>query len=197
MVIAYHLVWVAYGWWLPNDPRGSMSTQVCSDVLRDLGALHHGRKRVQPAGREIRVFYEAARSRLDHALLTFSEFEMHAIASAIGRTIHDNRYTCYGAAVMPDHVHLLIRKHRHLAEEMISNFQHDSADAVRKLAQRDSYHPVWGGPGWKVFLDTPQDIERTIRYIDENPIKARLPRQGWEFVTPYDNWPFHRRGRSG
>ena len=23
IVIAHHLIWTAYGWWLPNDPRGS------------------------------------------------------------------------------------------------------------------------------------------------------------------------------
>ena len=39
MVIAYHLVWTAYGWWLPNDPRGSMSHHVEQNVLRDLGEL--------------------------------------------------------------------------------------------------------------------------------------------------------------
>jgi hypothetical protein len=33
-----------------------------------------------------------------------------------------------------------------------------------------------------------QEIERVVRYIEENPIKARRPRQCWEFVTPYDGW---------
>lgn len=56
-------------------------------------------------------------------------------------------------------------------------------------------HPVWGGPGWKVFLDTPDDIRRTMRYVETNPIKARLTAQKWEFVVPYDNWPFHKRKR--
>jgi len=25
MIIAHHLIWTAYGFWLPNDPRGSSS----------------------------------------------------------------------------------------------------------------------------------------------------------------------------
>jgi hypothetical protein len=25
MIAGYHLIWTAYGWWLPNDPRGSTS----------------------------------------------------------------------------------------------------------------------------------------------------------------------------
>jgi len=46
----------AYGWWLPNDLRGSGSSLVRSDTLADLGKLHFGRKKIQPAGQLIRDF---------------------------------------------------------------------------------------------------------------------------------------------
>jgi len=42
-----------------------------------------------------------------------------------------------------------------------------------------------------VFLDTPTDIRRTIRYIQENPVKRRLPNQQWSFVKAYGGWPLH------
>ena len=61
MIAGYHLVWTAYGWWLPNDPRGSTSRKVCCAALVPLGDLHYGRKRIQPAGRMVREFYDAAR----------------------------------------------------------------------------------------------------------------------------------------
>jgi len=35
----------------------------------------------------------------------------------------------------------------------------------------DLEHPIWGGPGWKVFPDHPDDIRRTIRYICGNPME--------------------------
>ena len=73
IVIAYHLIWTAYGWWLPNDPRGSNSKFVQSDVIFDLGNLHQGRKRVQPASSEIRTFYDSAEGRLKHALLAIDD----------------------------------------------------------------------------------------------------------------------------
>jgi hypothetical protein len=44
MVAGYHLIWTAYGWWLPNDPRGSTSQQVLSVQLQYLGELHFGRE---------------------------------------------------------------------------------------------------------------------------------------------------------
>jgi hypothetical protein len=52
-------------------------------------------------------------------------------------------------------------------------------------------HPVWGGPGWGVFLDTPDDVRRTIKYIEDNPLKARMPARHWSFVKEYDGWPLH------
>ena len=37
----------------------------------------------------------------------------------------------------------------------------------------------------------PDEVERTIPYIEDNPVKMRLPRQRWPFVVPYDRWPLH------
>ena len=56
MIIAHHLIWTCYGWWLPNDPRGSGSHSIRTDLLADLGDLHYGRKRVQPPGGDVRAF---------------------------------------------------------------------------------------------------------------------------------------------
>ena len=53
LVIAYHLVWMGYGWWLANDIRGSMSHCIRNDLLKDLADLHYGRKRIQPSSREL------------------------------------------------------------------------------------------------------------------------------------------------
>ncbi len=46
MVAGYHLIWTVYGYWLPNDPRGSTSTKIRVEPLRDLGEFHYGRKEV-------------------------------------------------------------------------------------------------------------------------------------------------------
>ena len=62
MVLAYHLIFTLYGWWLPNDPRGSSSHTIRCDVIADLGQLHHGRKQIQPASNDIREFYKRARA---------------------------------------------------------------------------------------------------------------------------------------
>ncbi|HYH66731.1 MAG TPA: hypothetical protein VD866_18700 [Urbifossiella sp.] len=192
LVIAYHLVWTGYGRWLPNDPRGSGSHTVCTDVLAELGELHHGRKRVQPPGREVRAFYERARQLLKHPLLTLDEADRAVIAEAFGGVVEEQRYTCYACAVMPDHVHLLIRKHRHAAEEMAGHLIDASRAALAAAGRCPPDHPVWvSGTPWSEFVGHPDDVRRTIGYIERNPIKLGLPEQRWPFVIPYDNWPLH------
>src|SRR6187455_2715826 len=119
IVIAHHLIWTAYGWWLPNDPRGSGSSIIRNDIIAELGELHLGRKRVQPAGQVVREFYDQAADRLKHSLLTFNDTPGETIAAAFAEVIARERYTCYACAIMPDHVHILIRKHKHQAEEML------------------------------------------------------------------------------
>ena len=78
MVIAYHLIWTGYGWWLPNDPRGSMSKQVRNDVIAELGEFHYGRKGIQPASSTIRNFYELAKEKLKHELIEFASKDARA-----------------------------------------------------------------------------------------------------------------------
>lgn len=93
---------------------------------------------------------------------------------------------------MPDHVHILLRKHRHAAEEMTENLMAASRAQLVEAGRRDRTHPTWvGGTPWDVFVDHPDDMRRTIRYIERNPVKIGLPAQNWPFVQPYDNWPLH------
>lgn len=195
MIIAYHLIFTLYGWWLPNDPRGSSSHLIRNDIIAQLGELHLGRKRIQPIGAVIREFYERAKHTLKHELRSFDERERSLIACGFARTIRIHRYTCYACAIMPDHVHILIRKHRHKAEQMIEQLQDDSRAELLTCGDYPKDHPVWGGPGWKVYLETADDIERTIGYIERNPLPYGLPLQQHAFVEAYDGWNLSNAAR--
>lgn len=188
MIAGFHLIWTAYGWWLPNDPRGSSSHEIRVERIADLGERHEGRKHIQPLSQVIYAFYEQARQVLKHPLLLFHEEDRNLIADSFGCLLAAERYTCYACAIMPDHVHVLIRKHKHRAEAMMANLQSASRAVLVTANRRDANHPVWGGPGWKVFLFTQEDMWRIVRYIEDNPRKAGLPDQHWDFVTPYNGW---------
>jgi REP element-mobilizing transposase RayT len=191
LVIAYHLIWTVYGHWMPNDPRGSGSKTIRSDVIARLGELHYGRKKIQPAGKDIEAFYEQAKSVLRYPVLEFDCKAIQSVAIAFGEVIRERPYTCYACAIMPDHAHLVIRKHKDLAEDMIANLQKGSCLALGASGFGGDGHPIWTRGGWSVFLDHPDDIRRTIRYVESNPLAEGLPAQHWDFVKEYDGWPVH------
>lgn len=189
MVAGYHLIWTVYGYWLPNDPRGSTSLEIRVEVLKSLGDIHYGRKLVQPSSNELRQFFAQAHDLLAHEVLTFDDDDIELVGSVLGEQIAKHGYTCYACAVMPDHVHILIRRHRDKAEQMIQLFQEATRAALVAAGKRSPVHPVWAdGPGWKGFLNARPDFEREIEYIADNPRKIGRPRQQWPFVVPYRGW---------
>jgi REP element-mobilizing transposase RayT len=189
MVAGYHLIWTVYGYWLPVDPRGSTSREVRVEAIKALGEVHYGRKQIQPSSATLRHFFDEARDVLKHAVLTLDDDDIALVGKIIGQEIVDRGYTCYACAVMPDHVHLLIRRHRDRAEHMIATFQEATRNALITVGKRSPTHPVWAaGAGWKGFMNTRQDFERDVIYIRQNPVKIGRPEQVWEFVTPYNGW---------
>ena len=125
---------------------------------------------------------------LEHARILFIDEEIAILAYSFGQTIREQGYTCYGCAIMPDHVHVMMRRHRDRAEQIIGRLQLDSKRALIAAGRRAVNHPVWAGRGWKVFLNTREDMARVARYIALNPVKAGRAEQKWEFVEEYDGW---------
>src|SRR5262245_51528588 len=123
MVLAHHLMWTAYGWWLPNDPRGSESHEIRVEKVAELGEMHYGRKEIQPSRRELQEFFAESRDVLAHEPKLFTADDIQFVGKCLGETILERGYTCYACAVMPDHVHLLIRRHRDKAEVMLDVLQ--------------------------------------------------------------------------
>ncbi len=193
-VIAYYLVWTNYGTWLPNDPRGRTSELVVDPFIAQLGPAHFGRKKKQPRPAEVRDFYELAEPILKFPVIRWNAAQLQTVGTQFGFALRKCNYTCYACAVMPDHVHLLIRRHHDDAEEMIAKLQAETHDLLLRTPELlfPDRHPIWTLGGWKRFLFTPADIHPVIRYIAQNPIKQNLPAQNWEFVLLYKNWPFHK-----
>jgi REP element-mobilizing transposase RayT len=140
----------------------------------------------------IEEFYDKAATVLKYSLLSFDAPAREEIAGAFDEVIEKDQYTCYACAILPDHVHILIRKHKHRAEQMLENLKEHSRLRLSVTGHRDSKHPAWtAGIGCKVFLEHPDDVRRTIGYIERNPLPYGLPIQQWKFVKPYDGWPLH------
>lgn len=87
MILAHHLILTAYGHWLPNDPRGSMSERTHTPRIRELGPAHYGRKSAQPGRGKLRGFYRKAERRLAYPTLWFDSAERRAVVEAVGEVV--------------------------------------------------------------------------------------------------------------
>lgn len=192
LVIAYHLIWTGYGWWLPNDPRGSGSKAIDSDIIAQLGELHYGRKRVQPPGEVVRDFYQKAAKVLKYPLLGLDESARAVVAQAFEEVIRRERYTCYACAIMPDHVHMLIRKHKHKAEDWPTGSKPKTACGYgRPVTGPTITRPGAAAASGTSSSNTPTKSDARSATSNAIPSPSPSPLNSGPFVTPYDDWPLH------
>ncbi|MFT3785186.1 MAG: hypothetical protein QM770_03350 [Tepidisphaeraceae bacterium] len=184
VTIAAHYILNGYGHWFPNDIRGSGSIEVRKGELRDLGPIHHGRKRVQPPREDLRAFFREAEPKLDHAVIWFDEAMRNVIGQSFGKTIRSRGYTCWACAVMPNHAHLVIRTHREHHDEIWTHLTEDAHDVLKTLRLIPDDHPVWAARPYAVLMNTRPQILTRLGYVERNPTEARLPSQKWDFVVP-------------
>jgi REP element-mobilizing transposase RayT len=95
---------------------------------------------------------------------------------------------------MPEHVHLVIARHRYKVETVASllkgeatkQLRAEDLDPMAAHAQKSRrVRSPWARNEWKVFLDSEDAIENAIRYVEDNPLKEGKPRQTWSFVDPF------------
>lgn len=196
-VIAAHLIFTLYGHWAVNDPRGSGSDDFYDFKFEPLGPIHHGRKpnHEQPSRHELKSFHRDHEELLNFPIFWIDDPMRSEIANAISEAIRTHGYTCYACAICGNHAHLLNRTHRHDALTMWTNYSELIRSRLRQCFPNllSPHHPVISNRPFKVFLYDPEQVWDRIDYVEQNPLKERLPLQRWEFVSPYDNFPFHKQ----
>ena len=180
---ASHSILTGYGHWLPNDIRGSGSIEVRKDALKELGEIHHGRKRIQPSRQDLRAFHRAAEPRLDHSVLWFDADARALIAEAVRDVSQKRGYTLWAFSVMQNHLHAVVRTHREPVTTIMQVWEDATRRALREAGHAPANHPVWSQRPYKVFLSTREDVISRIQYVHDNPEKSKLPRQQWDFVV--------------
>ncbi len=205
MVLGYHLMFSAYGFWLPNDPRGSGSRGIGADKLWEFGgptkvSAHEFCAR-KPHDRQKRL---AAKSVLDRDPVRFDGVQARAIARGFTNSVRRSHITLWACAVMPDHIHLVVARHRHPIEVLANLLK---GEATRQLV-REGVHPFqgqttsrdrvpscFGRKWWVIYKDNEEALLAAIRYAENNPVRAGLMAQDrWSCVTKY---PYLYRPREG
>jgi REP element-mobilizing transposase RayT len=139
----------------------------------------------------------AAKRQLKYPAVVFTGIQARAVGRGIAVAVSKLNIVAFAASVMPDHVHAVVALHQRLsADELIAAFKRF---ATRQLSNED-LHPFadrrlhngrlpspWADGGWKVYLDTDDDMCEAIQYVEENPVKAGLPRQRWPFVQRFES----------
>jgi len=196
MILGYHVIFGTYGFWLPNDPRGSWSDFVGSWELFRFGPATTTDTRTSVAGQpHDRAAREAAKQALKYPPVIFNGEQALAAGRGFARSAERGGVSVWACSILPEHVHLVIGRHSSKVEHIVNCFK--GAATTRLL--EEELHPLqqhrrpdgrvpkcWARGEWKVFLDSIEDIERAIRYVEQNPIKEGLRRQRWHFVMPFD-----------
>jgi REP element-mobilizing transposase RayT len=195
-IIAHHLIWTLYGHWLANDPRGSGSDAVRDPKFAGLGQVHLGRRpaALQPSREELRGFYREAKPLRQFAPFWVDEAKRQALGGAIGEVVDLKPYTVWACAILSNHVHMVVRRHRDDGRTIWKTIGDVTRVQLREFADVGAEHPVWAARPYAVFLHTLYEVRSRIRYVERNPEKEELAPQRYGFVNAYDNWPFHKRG---
>ena len=192
MIQAYHVIFCAYGFWLPNDPRGSWSQWVRSwDLFRYGEATKVTTRRSVAGAKHNHQERNAAKSALHYPPVVFTGNQALSIARGFATAIADANYRINACAILPQHIHVVIERDGRRVELIVS---HLKRAASRKLRE-DNLHPLsefgeknkslpspWARQCWKVFINDERDYDRSVRYVEDNPVKEGLRPQKWTFV---------------
>ena len=137
-----------------------------------------------------RVLRLAAKAALQRPAVNFDATQIRAVAAGFGDYARRANLAIWACAVMPDHVHLVLGRHRMDMGKLVIQLKGAAtrrlaAEGVHPFPKADRQAKCFARGEWKVFLDSDEDVLRSIRYVEQNPEKEGFATQRWEFVTPY------------
>jgi REP element-mobilizing transposase RayT len=189
-----------YGFWLPNDPRGSWS-----EFVRKWELVRFGEATKSIERREVARLTESelkhrkgARQALKYPPVSIDGHQALAVANGFATKAKKSNYTIWACSILPEHTHLVIARHTYNIEQIVNLLKGASTSEIVKAGR----HPLakyaepgkrpprmWAAREWKEFLDSEEAIENAVRYVEENPKKEGKPGQSWSFVTPFAGIP--------
>ncbi len=194
-MLAFHGIFTAYGFWLPNDPRGSWSDWVASwDLYRWGGPAMKVTTRPSVAGAQHDALgRRAVKLALKRHSVQFTGLQARAVGRGFAAAIAKSGHRLLACAILPEHVHVVVRASRHTPARVIGHLKREAGLAL----VAEDLHPFqqfrgktlpscWAENSWRVFLDGAADLRRAIRYVEANPEKEGKRRQRWSFVERMD-----------
>jgi REP element-mobilizing transposase RayT len=191
MILAFHSIFSTYGFWLPNEPRGSWSTFVASYELYRYGPATKVDTRRSIAHKPYdRQLKHEMRATLKFPPVRFTQQQIRIVAHAIAKT----PYRFHALAILPDHAHAVIEHSDRDIRRVVGHIKSEATRALRAAGHFSDRRP-WVEHGWNVYLDCDRDVERAARYVNDNPVREGLGAQNWDFIVPFDPDQSRRKRR--
>ncbi len=194
MVHGYHVVMGLYGFWLPNDPRGSWSDFVGAWELLRFGTATRRHDRTANITAEERQLREAAKAELKYPPVQLTGQQAIAVGRGFASFCEKQRLAIWACSILPEHVHLVIARFRYDVEKVANLLKGAATRQLREAgldpmrhcrARHDVQRSPWARGQWSVFLEGEDAIYNAIDYVEQNPIKEGKPAQRWPFVVPF------------
>lgn len=193
MVRWYHLIITAYGFWLPNDPRGSWSEFVGSWELYKFGPpTTVSDKRSYAHDPHDVAARRAAKAALKYPPVRFDARQRDVIVEGFGEAVVSAGYRVFAGCVGHDHAHLVLGRHertveqiaRHLKSKATMHLTNAGIHPLRDYAMPGAAPPTpWAANCWSVFINDEQQLRAAIGYVERHPEKEGLAPQRWGFLT--------------
>lgn len=94
---------------------------------------------------------------------------------------HGQRFELLAWVVMPNHVHALLKTGDTPLSKIIQNWKSIVGVAANKFLS--STGSFWQDDYWDIYMRNEEQAHKAVRYIENNPVKAKLCRAPEE-------WPF-------
>lgn len=157
-----------------NAPRSISSFRARSIALRDDDAVARARREQR---RKLEEYLDRS-----HGECFLRD---PRVATLFENTIcfhHGQRIDLLAWIVMPNHVHALLKVGNTTPlSKIIQNWKSISAMAANKMLKRSG--DFWQQDYWDTFMRNEEQTRKAIRYIEHNPVKAKLCRA-------VEDWPF-------
>ena len=160
MVHGYHVIFGTYGFWLPNDPRGSWSDFVGSWELVRFGRATKSlaRKELTPTEEAQRL---AAKQALQYPPVQLTGIQARAVGTGFATACRKSGLTIWACSILPEHVHAVVARHRFKVEYIVGLLK---GEATKQL-KRERIHPLAAHA-----LGGSATAKASYRSVDDGPL---------------------------
>lgn len=139
---------------------------------------------------------QAAKRALKFPPVLFTGQQAALVAKGFATAATESRYRIHALAIMPDHTHLVMSRHRkhyktiagHLKSKATWQLQNAGEHPLAAHRAANGRIPTpWGRNEWCPFISERKHMRATIRYVERNPSRAGLKPQRWKLVVPWEN----------